>query len=187
MVDCPTVRGWENGAAPLFIVPHVQLYDLAHAVSSSEVQATALLKELVLAGQCDLLVADMLDGSADYAELPPIGEDNPSGQIARDLLSWAFRGTVPSRYRQVSRPGCLYACPDRYRMAEIVDDLRLSERGSDLAGYAGALSVLLGTAGQSPAGRSGPVRFRLPRPALSRTALRRAGRLARWWFRRVAR
>lgn len=109
------VQDWAFGRIPLYSVPYVQLYDLAHAVTSTEVTAAAVLDELLVAGQCDLLAAEMLAGTADYAELPPIGGDCPRGVTSRELLSWAFAGIAPDRYRHVCRRHCLYSRVDRRR------------------------------------------------------------------------
>jgi transcriptional regulator with XRE-family HTH domain len=179
-IEPATLRSWENGTMPLFSVPYVQLRDLARAVSPADDGAATVLGELLIAAQCDLLVTEMLAGSADYAELPPIDEGTPRGLLARDLLTWAFQGTAPGRYRHLTPPGCLYARADRLRLAELADDLRLDGRVPELAGYAAELATLLG-----PCASEARITLRLP--VLPGKATRRAARPARWWFRRAAR
>jgi hypothetical protein len=123
-------------------VPYLQLYQVAQVIASRD-SSTAVLQELLIAGQCYLLVREVVDGSADYAELPPIGEDNRCGRIARELLIWGFKGIPPDRYRHLRKPGRLYSRADRRQVAEVVDELRLGDRGSELARYAEALSGLV--------------------------------------------
>jgi hypothetical protein len=103
-IDGAIVRDWGSGKIPLYSVPYVQLYDVAEVIAWRDGPA-GLLQELLIAGQCDLLVREMIEGSADYAELPTIGEDTCNGSIARELLSWGFTGTPPDRYRHLSRRG----------------------------------------------------------------------------------
>ena len=102
------VRAREHGMVPLRGVPYGQLRQFATAVTVTGSGAAAVLDELLIAGQCDLLVREMLTGSADYAEVPTVGEDSRHGHVARELLAWAFQGTVPSRYRRVTRPGRIW-------------------------------------------------------------------------------
>jgi transcriptional regulator with XRE-family HTH domain len=151
------LRDWEYGEVPLFTVPYVQLYQLAAMLSRTDAQRQTVLDELLIAGQCDLLVGEMLAGTADYAELPPIGADTVRGRIARELLAWGFQGVVPDRFRLCCRSGCLYRRVDRERVVRMVEE----QRSGVLAGYADALLVLI-----SPG---------------------RASRRAGWWIRRVAR
>jgi hypothetical protein len=47
--------------------------------------------------RCDLLIAGILRGSEDYAEMPPTDED-AAGEAARSLLRWALTGQVPDKY-----------------------------------------------------------------------------------------
>jgi hypothetical protein len=126
----------------LYTVPYVQLYEVAQMIASRGGSAD-VLQELLIAGQCDLLVREMVEDSADYAELPPIDEDNRHGRVARELLIWGFQGIPPHRYRHLSRPGRLYSRANRRRVADVVDELRLEDRCSELTKYARALSALV--------------------------------------------
>lgn len=142
-VDTAVLRGWEAGIIPLFCVRYEQLRQLAGALHRAGAGAGTVLDELFLASQCDLLITGMLSGSEDYADVPPIDDDTPGGARARELLRWAFQGTVPGRYRGVARAGHLLASPDRLKLAAIAGDLRACADNADLAGYASALSALL--------------------------------------------
>jgi hypothetical protein len=168
-----TVRGCENSEVPPYCVPYAELRRLVLALTTVGSEPGEVLNCLLIAGQFDLLVSEMLAGSADYAELPSIGTGTACGVVGRNLPAWAFGGIAPDRYRQFTRPGCLYGRADRRRIILMLDELRLGTNG-ELAGYATALLALM-----RPNGRL--VRSR------GRMGLRRLGRSAGWWFRRVAR
>jgi hypothetical protein len=168
-----TVRGWESGEVPLYCVPYAELRRLALAVGRASSSVAAVFNRLLMAGQLDLLMSEMLVGSADYAELPPIGSGTVQGAVAGDLLAWGFRGIVPDCYRGFAQPGCLYGASDRLRIAGILGDLRIGAN-SELAEYATVLLALTSLDGEV---------VRSP----GRRGLRRSDRPAGWWFRRVAR
>ncbi|MGH3632212.1 MAG: hypothetical protein ACRDRL_32820, partial [Sciscionella sp.] len=130
-------------ANPLYAVPYTELHALARAVSPTEPEAAAVLDELLVAGQCDLLLHEMLAGTADFAELPAISAASRRGLIGRELLTWAFSGTAPGRYRYLFRADCLYPRTDRQRLAEIGGELQLSSIDKGLASYADAHLALM--------------------------------------------
>ncbi len=142
-LDLETVRGCETGEVPLYCVPYAELRGLALALSPVRTEAGVLLNYLLIAGQCDLLVGEMLAGSADYAELPPIDAETGRAAIARELLTWAFEGGVPDCYREFARPGYLYSCGDRHRIIEILDELRDDDQGRDLTEFATSLLAMV--------------------------------------------
>jgi transcriptional regulator with XRE-family HTH domain len=130
-----TVRAWETGALPLYRVSYRQLGQLAAALSPP---ARLGIADLVMASQCDLLVAGMLGGFEDYAEVPPL-DDQPGGQAARALLRWALTGDVPEPYRQHARPGPLLGSQDTAALTTLARDLAAGESGPELASYGAAL------------------------------------------------
>jgi hypothetical protein len=81
-IDAGMVRRWERGDVPLYSVPHAELHELACTDSSADAESLAVLEELLIAGQCDLLVREMLDATADYGELPAIDADVRCGLVA---------------------------------------------------------------------------------------------------------
>ena len=87
-----TVRTWENGTHPLFSVRYDQLCQIANALRNAGAGVGQEVAELVLASQCDLLIAGILRGSEDYAEVPPI--EDPQGETPRSLLRWALTGSA---------------------------------------------------------------------------------------------
>ena len=89
-----------------------------------------------------LLVAYMLHGFEDYAEVPPIDEDGVEAQTARELLHWALAGAVPERYREYAQLGQLLAMNDIDLLTAIAQDLRLGMHGHDLANFGGVLLAL---------------------------------------------
>ena len=97
--------------------------------------------EQVLASQCDLLIAGILHGFQDYADLPPI-DDDADGVGARSLLRWALTGLVPDRYRAYALTGPLLARPDVTMFGAAARDLQAGSCGSDLATYGAALVAL---------------------------------------------
>jgi transcriptional regulator with XRE-family HTH domain len=133
-----TVRAWETGALPLYCVSYDQLRSLARVVGEPGALAGLGLADLVLASQCDLLVAGMLGGFEDYAEVPPVDEE-AAGEDARGLLRWALAGDVPDRYRPYAGPGPLLALTDVLRFMTLARSLAAGARGHELAGYGAAL------------------------------------------------
>jgi len=71
-VNTATVRAWESGVIPSFCLPYTQIHQLSETLSRSGARAGHELGELLLASRCDLLLAGMLHGFEDYAEVPPI-------------------------------------------------------------------------------------------------------------------
>lgn len=142
-VSTATVRGWENGAVPLFCLPYDQLRQLAAALNGAGARVGHELPELLLASRCDLLVAGMLHGFEDYAEVPPIDEDGTDAEAARDLLRWALSGPPPERCRQYASPCPLLENADVTRLANIAGALQAGAQGADLAGYGAALATLI--------------------------------------------
>ena len=114
-VSPDTVRSWEDGTCPLFCVPYADLCRLAAALDQAGAKVRCDVAELVLASQCDLLVTGILQGSEDYAEVPPVDEDSAEGEAARDLLRWALVGVLPERLPPIrARPAAPSARgPDR--------------------------------------------------------------------------
>jgi len=141
-VNVATVRSWENGTIPLFCVPYDQLRKLAHVLDRAGAQVGRELGELLSASQCDLLLAGMLRGFEDYAEVPPIDEDSANAGIARELLRWALAGTTPDRYRQYPSPPPLLDKNDIDLVTAMARDLLTSSHGHDLVGYGSALIAL---------------------------------------------
>jgi transcriptional regulator with XRE-family HTH domain len=141
-VSSTTVRTWENGARPLFSVRYDQLCQTADALRKAGAHVGQEVGELVLASQCDLLIAGILHGFEDYAEVPPVDEEGTEGEAARGLLAWALTGVVPDRYRAHSTAGTLLAKPDMLLFAAVVRDLQVGSSGCDLASYGAALFAL---------------------------------------------
>ena len=136
-----TVRAWENGVRPLFGVRYDRLCQVAAALRKAGARVGHDAGELVLASQCDLLVAGMLHGFEDYAEVPPV-DDDAEGEAARGLLRWALTGVVPNRYSAYTFPRPLLARPDVILFAAAARDLQAGSHGSDLASYGAALVEL---------------------------------------------
>ena len=137
-----TVHAWENGTRPLFSVRYDQIGQIADALRKAGALVGQELSELVLASQCDLLIAGILRGFEDYAEVPPIDDDVTDGQAARGLLHWALSGVAPDRYRAYAPTGPLLAMSDVTLFAAEARKLRAGSNGSDLATYGTALVAL---------------------------------------------
>ena len=138
-VDPGTVRDWENGSRPLFCVSYRQLCQLSDALHQAGASVGHDKDELFLASQCDLLIAGILRGFEDYAEVPPIDEDDRTGEAARSLLRWALTGQVPDRYRPYVLADRLLTAPDVALFADVARDLQAGSYGDDLASYGTAL------------------------------------------------
>jgi transcriptional regulator with XRE-family HTH domain len=140
-VNAVMVRTWENGTRPLFSVRHDQLCQIADALRKAGAHVGQEAGELVLASQCDLLIAGILRGFEDYAEVPPV-DDDAEGEAARGLLRWALTGVVPDRYRPYMRTGPLLARPDVTLFAAAARDLQAGSCGNDLVSYGTTLVAL---------------------------------------------
>jgi transcriptional regulator with XRE-family HTH domain len=141
-VSPDTVRSWEDGTCPLFCVPYADLCRLAAAFDQAGAKVRCDVAELVLASQCDLLVTGMLHGFEDYAEVPPVDEDNAEGEAARDLLRWALVGVVPERYRRFAPVGPLLAAEEVIAFNAIARRLSSRSHGDQLGSYGRALAAL---------------------------------------------
>jgi len=166
-----TVRAWEDGICPLYRVTYGQLRQIAGVLAEAGARTGLDLGGLVLASQCDLLIAGMLDGSEDYAEVPPVDQD-AEGAPAHGLLRWALTGHVPERYRPYARTGPLLGRAEVLRFLALARNLAAGDQASELAAYGAALVQLAagqhttaaglpitwpgGTFGQHP-GRAGHV------------------------------
>lgn len=141
-----TVEAWETGALPLYRVSYYQLRHLAEVLRQAGAQPPADPADLVLASQCDLLVADMLGGFEDYAEIPPIDHDT-AGHAARALLRWALTGDVPEQYRaRVQAQGRpLMASRDIAAFTTVAHNVADGLIGEELTGYGSALLALAAT------------------------------------------
>jgi transcriptional regulator with XRE-family HTH domain len=139
-----TVRAWETGALPLYYVSYDQLRDVASQLA----EPGAALDDLLLASQCDLLVAGMLGGFEDYAEVPPVDHES-AGEPARGLLRWALAGEVPEQCRPHAQRGQLLADADIGRFRALAASLAAGGQGPELSGYGAALASVA-------AGRPGP-------------------------------
>ena len=138
-----TVRGWEDGTCPLFCVPYHDLCRLVAAFDQAGAKERCDVAELVLASQCDLLLAGMLQGFEDYAEVPPIDQDSAEGAAARDLLHWALAGVIPERYRLFATARPLLAAHDLIAITAVARGLSAGSHGGQLANYGRALRALM--------------------------------------------
>jgi transcriptional regulator with XRE-family HTH domain len=136
------VRGWEDGTCPLFCVPYADLCRLAAAFDQAGTKVRCDVAELVLASQCDLLVTGILQGFEDYAEVPPVDEDNAEGEAARDLLRWALAGVLPERYRPFAPARPLLAAEDLTAFTALARRLSAGSHSDQLANYGRALTAL---------------------------------------------
>lgn len=136
------VRSWENGTFPLFCVSYSQLCRLAAALSQAGARVGCDVTELVLASQCDLLVAGILHGIEDYAEVPPIDEDGANAEIARGLLRWALTGAAPEQYRPFAQAGSLLTRRDLIAFTALARSLSAGSHGDQLTDYGACLIAL---------------------------------------------
>lgn len=141
-VSAATVRAWENGTMPLFCVPYGQLHQIADALKLAGAQVGQTLGELLSASQCDVLLAGMLHGFEDYAEVPPIETHSTDGEAACELLRWALVGTPPNRYRQYVSPRPLLDNEDIDLVTATARDLLAGSHGRDLVSYGRVLIAL---------------------------------------------
>lgn len=137
-IPAATVRAWEEGTLPLYCVGYDQLRQLARILADAGEPGRASLADLLLASECDLLVAGMLGGFEDYAEVPPI-DQGAVGEAARSLLSWALTGTVPDQFRRYGRSHPLLAQPDVHRLVGLARGLAAGAEGNDLSAFGSAL------------------------------------------------
>ena len=138
-----SVRTWERGACALFCLRYDRLCQLADTLFRAGAQVGRDVGELLLASQCDLLIAGMLGGFEDYGEVPPV-EDAVEGAAARELLCWALSGAIPQRYLAYVKAGPLLCERDLALFTAAARDLRAGSRGLQLASYGAALMALAG-------------------------------------------
>lgn len=140
-VGAGTVHAWEDGSVPLFCTDYGRLRQLAAALSPSDSEPR-ILRRLMLASQCDLLITGMLRGFEDYAEVPPIDEDTSDGELARNLLLWALAGVTPPWWSARSPAPPLLAEVDVMRITALAADLDENLQDSHLATFGQALAAL---------------------------------------------
>lgn len=138
-----TVQAWETGTLPFYRVSYHQFRDLAGVLRQMGAQPLPDPADLVLASQCDLLVAGMLGDCEDYAEVPPIDHDS-AGHAARGLLRWALTGDVPPAYAH-AQSGPLLASRDIAAFTAVACDVADGLAGAELTGYGTALLALAAT------------------------------------------
>ena len=141
-VSLATVRAWENGTCPLYCVGYQQLRQLADAFAAGGAHTAADIAELALVSQCDLLIAGMLGGFEDYAEVPPIEEPGQRGDLAREFLRWALTGIVPDRFPSLANRGPLLAPADVAAITGLARHLSAGTAGPELAVFGAALLAL---------------------------------------------
>jgi transcriptional regulator with XRE-family HTH domain len=137
-----TVRSWENGTCPLFLLAYGDLGRLAAAFDQAGAKVRCDVAELLLASQCDLLIAGMLQGFEDYAEVPPVDEDSAEGQAARELIRWALTGVLPGRYHALAPARPLLATHDLNAFTALARQLSTGSYGDQLASYGRALAAI---------------------------------------------
>ena len=142
-ISLATVEAWETGTLPLYRVSYHQLRHLVEVLRQAGAQPPPDPDDLVLASQCDLLVAGMLGGFEDYAEVPPI--DDSAGHAARALLRWALTGDVPEPHCAHAQPRPLMASRDIAAFAAVARDVVDGLAGPELTGYGTALLALAAT------------------------------------------
>jgi transcriptional regulator with XRE-family HTH domain len=141
-VSRATVRAWENGTCPLYCVDYQQLRQLADVLAVRGTCVGVDVAELVLVSQCDLLIAGMLEGFEDYAEVPPIEEPGQRGDLACGFVRWALAGIIPDRLRGVADRGPLLAPADAAAITFAARDLQAGVAGPELAAFGAALLTL---------------------------------------------
>jgi len=135
------VRAWEDGSCPLYAVRYDQLSQVAGILRRAGARVGQDVGELVVAGQCDLLITGMLLGFEDYVEVPPVDHGN-GGTTARSLLRWALNGEIPERYRPFASAGPLLAARNIASFIAIAQNLQKGMHGTDLVSYGTALLAL---------------------------------------------
>ena len=141
-VSLATVRAWENGTCPLYCVGYQQLRQLADAFAAGGAHTAADIVDLALVSQCDLLIAGMLGGFEDYAEVPPIEEPGQHGDLAREFLRWALTGIVPDRFPSLADRGPLLAPAEVTAIIGLARHLSAGTAGPELAVFGAALLAL---------------------------------------------
>ena len=141
-VSLATMSAWENGTCPLYCVDYQQLRQLAVALGAGSARAGADVGELALVSQCDLLIAGILGGFEDYAEVPPIEEPGQRGDLAREFVRWALAGIIPDRLLSVADRGPLLAPADAAAITFVARDLRAGVAGPELAAFGAGLLTL---------------------------------------------
>lgn len=136
------VRGWDMGAIPLYWVPYTTLAHLAEVLSHEAFPSEVILSELLLAAQCDHLIASLLLGDEDFADVPPIDEHTTDGAAGRQLFRWAISGPAPDLYQHVASAGPFLASSTLERLASIAQDLAAIAAEPKVAAYGRALAKL---------------------------------------------
>jgi hypothetical protein len=127
---------------PIYRVGYQQIRKLADVLAQAGGASSPGLAGLLAAGQCDLLVAGMVAGFEDYAEVPPV-DQGAAGAGARELLRWAFTGYAPGAvHGRRNRPLLSRAAIRSF--AASARDLAAGGRGEDLAAYGAVLLSLIG-------------------------------------------
>jgi len=127
-----TVKRWEHGTSPLYAVDYFTLQRLATATGAE-------LSDLLIGQQCDLLIAGLLSGTEDFADVPPIDEDSPAAETARELLRWALTGRSPTHRHPQAQGHPLLADAHVTRITNVARELAAGTCGQDLASYGTAL------------------------------------------------
>jgi transcriptional regulator with XRE-family HTH domain len=136
------IRRWESGTTPLYCVPYICLARLAETVAQPGT-GPGVLDDLLLAAQCDHLIASLLHGEEDFADIPPIDQDTAEGDAARALLQWAIRGHAPARFQHLAASSPLLAAPAARRLASTAGELADRSVDPDITAYGRALLLLI--------------------------------------------
>ena len=136
-VGLTTIYAWETGSVPLYCVPYCVLLSLSQVLGRARARG-ASLTELLIASQCDLLIAATLDGTENYAEVPPLDPDTDC-QNARNVLRWALTGAVPEPYCPYAPRQPLLAEKDALRFLAVAEGLARGEQGAPLAAFGAAI------------------------------------------------
>jgi transcriptional regulator with XRE-family HTH domain len=137
-----TVHQWESGTLPLYCVGYRDLRQLAETLASAGAIVGTDVAELMAAGQCDLLLTGMLNGFEDYAEVPPIEEPGPRGDLAREFVRWALTGIVPNRFLGFTARRPLLAPADAAAIRSVAYDLHAGTDGPELATFGATILAL---------------------------------------------
>lgn len=115
-VSLSAIAGGEDGTRPLCAVTPDRLARLDAALLRSGADP-AIVADLAVASECDILIAGLVHGLDDFlADVPPVDEDD-AGTVARELLGWAVDGLVPPRYAAHADPGPLLDAATRRHLA----------------------------------------------------------------------
>jgi hypothetical protein len=98
-----TVRAWEEGSAPLALVPHPQVEEVEASLSDAGADPH-LVADFGAAAWCDLVIVAIADDEDTACLLAdPVTSDVAFGE----LLAWSLAGHVPARYRPYADLGPL--------------------------------------------------------------------------------